>query len=59
MGNGDFAVYISRNHKFKYFDDKKADKDFTPPTRRVEMKLPDFMKKLKDWKRGDERYSFV
>lgn len=62
MGNGDFTVYVSRNHKFKYFDDKKIGNgkdnriDFTPPTKRVDMKLPEFMKRLREWKRGEERY---
>lgn len=55
LGNGNFAVYLSRNHKFKYFDDKKADKDFTPPTRRINMNFNDFTKRLQEWKRGEER----
>ena len=62
MGNGDFSVFMSRNHKFKYFDDKKVPSatgdsklDFTPPTRRVDMKLPEFTRRLRQWKRGEER----
>lgn len=62
MGNGDFSVFLSRNHKFKYFDDKKISPssgdsrlDFTPPTRRVDMKLPDFTRRLRQWRRGEER----
>ncbi|KDR18274.1 hypoxia-inducible factor 1-alpha inhibitor-like [Zootermopsis nevadensis] len=62
MGNGDFSVFLSRNHKFKYFDDKKilptsgdSRLDFTPPTRRVDMKLPEFTRKLRQWRRGEER----
>lgn len=62
MGRANHTVFVSRNHKFKYFDDKKIlckanprGVDFTPPTKRIEMKVSDFMKKLKDWKRGDER----
>jgi hypoxia-inducible factor 1-alpha inhibitor (HIF hydroxylase) len=62
MGNGDFSVFLSRNHKFKYFDDKKIAHasgdprlDFIPPTRRVDMKLPDFARKLRQWRRGEER----
>jgi hypoxia-inducible factor 1-alpha inhibitor (HIF hydroxylase) len=60
LGNGDFSVFLSRNHKFKYFDDKKISPsdsrlDFTPPTRRVDMKLPDFIRKLRQWRRGEER----
>ncbi|XP_018320992.1 hypoxia-inducible factor 1-alpha inhibitor isoform X3 [Agrilus planipennis] len=66
MGNGDFTVFISRNYKFKYYDEKKILQklpnnetnrgvEFTPPTKMVEMKLPEFIKRLKEWKRGDER----
>lgn len=58
MGNGAFTVYVSRNHKFKYFDEKKVNNykgDFTPPIKKVDMKLPEFIKKLKEWKRGEER----
>ncbi|PSN40687.1 Hypoxia-inducible factor 1-alpha inhibitor [Blattella germanica] len=54
MGNGDFSVFMSRNHKFKYFDDKKippasgdSKLDFTPPTRREDMKLPEFTRRLR------------
>lgn len=62
MGNGDYTVYVSRNHKFKYYDDKKIDKngrvddtDFVEPTKRVNMKLFEFVKRIRDWKKGDER----
>jgi hypothetical protein len=62
IGNGDFSVFLSRNHKFKYYDDKKIPPasgdsrlDFTPPTRRVDMRFPDFACKLRQWRRGDER----
>ncbi|XP_063237631.1 hypoxia-inducible factor 1-alpha inhibitor-like isoform X2 [Bacillus rossius redtenbacheri] len=55
MGGGDYAVFVSRNHKFKYYDDKKSVPSFTPPTRRVDMKLPDFARRLRNWKRGEER----
>lgn len=64
MGNADYTVFSSRNHKFKYYDEKKiANKngegssavEFTPPTRKMEMKLPEFIKRLREWKRGDER----
>lgn len=68
MGNADYTVFVSRNHKFKYYDEKKmANKgtstngessqgvEFTPPTKKVEMKLPEFVKRLREWKRGDER----
>ncbi|KAK7862279.1 hypothetical protein R5R35_006647 [Gryllus longicercus] len=62
MGNGDYTVFLSRNKNFKYFDDKKISQvageskaEFTPPTRRVDMKLPEFSQRLKQWKRGEER----
>lgn len=62
LGKSGHTVYISKNHKFKYFDDKKIlaksspkGIEFTPPTKRVEMKVPEFTKKLRDYKRGDER----
>lgn len=64
MGHGHYTVFVSRNHKFKYYDEKKISKpgeqanngiDFTPSMKKCDMKLPDFMKKLKEWKRGDER----
>jgi len=62
IGNGDFSVFLSRNHKFKYYDDKKIPPasgdsrlDFTPPTRRVDMRFSEFASKLRQWRRGDER----
>ncbi|KAL3284043.1 hypothetical protein HHI36_018213 [Cryptolaemus montrouzieri] len=62
MGVTTNTVYLSRNHKFKYFDDKKIQSrtnprgvEFSPPMRKVEMKVEEFMKKLREWKRGDER----
>ncbi|XP_017786265.1 PREDICTED: hypoxia-inducible factor 1-alpha inhibitor-like [Nicrophorus vespilloides] len=57
MGSGDYTVFISQNHKFKYYDEKKIAKTsgFVPPTNKLDMKLPDFMKRLRKWKRGDDR----
>lgn len=62
LGKSNHTVFVSRNHKFKYFDEKKIYNknnlkgvEFTPPTKRVDMKITDFMKKLREWKRGDER----
>jgi hypoxia-inducible factor 1-alpha inhibitor (HIF hydroxylase) len=60
IGQGDFTVYFSRNHVFKYYDDKKLKEfaiDFTAPTRRVDMKFPEFVRYVKQWKHGDERYA--
>lgn len=28
---------------------------FTPPTKCVDMRIGDFIKRLKEWKQGDER----
>lgn len=57
MGDSDFTVFLSRNHKFKYYDDKKvtSSEDFKPPTKKLDMKLPEFIKRLKEWKKGDDR----
>lgn len=61
LGRAGHTVFVSRNHKFKYFNDKKVRRnnprgaEFTPPTRRIEMKVSEFLKRLNDWKRGDER----
>ncbi|MED6247087.1 Hypoxia-inducible factor 1-alpha inhibitor [Ataeniobius toweri] len=45
IGNGDFSVYISENHKFLYYDEKKMCHfmDFVPKSRRMEMKFSDFV----------------
>lgn len=62
MGNSDFTVFQSRNHKFKFFDDKKAAQllnniklEISSPTKRIDIKLSEFCQRLKQWKRGDER----
>nr|CAD7588920.1 unnamed protein product [Timema genevievae] len=55
MGGGDYTVFLSRNHKFKYYDEKKSTHDFSPPTRRVDMKLAEFARRVRNWRRGDER----
>lgn len=69
MGNGDYTIFVSKNHKFKYYDEKKVAKinsgdtgksfEFVQPTKKVDMKFPEFTKRLKEWKRGDERYIFA
>ncbi|KAK5640653.1 hypothetical protein RI129_011464 [Pyrocoelia pectoralis] len=35
MGDADFTVFLSKNHKFKYYDDKKVthSEDFIAPTK--------------------------
>ncbi|XP_018575930.1 hypoxia-inducible factor 1-alpha inhibitor [Anoplophora glabripennis] len=62
LGHAGHTVYVSRNHKFKFFDDKKVlsrnnpkGVEFTPPTKRIEMKVSEFIKRLREWKRGEER----
>ena len=50
LGNGDFSVYSSNSHVFKYYDEAKAQKrdEFKPSMHRTEMKFSDFTKKLKE-----------
>lgn len=62
LGTAGHTVFLSKNHKFKYFDESKMASrsnphgvEFTPPTRRSKMKIWEFMKKLKEWKPGNDR----
>ena len=63
LGQTGHTCFVSKNHQFKYYDDKKIyDKtnntkgvEFTPPTKKVEMRIEDFMKRVKEWKKGDDR----
>ncbi|XP_064614715.1 hypoxia-inducible factor 1-alpha inhibitor-like [Liolophura sinensis] len=57
IGSCDFSVYSSTNNKFKYYDDKKirSNKDFIPPTRRTEMKFPDFVNAVNAAAPGKDR----
>uniref|UniRef100_A0A1B6C8Y2 Hypoxia-inducible factor 1-alpha inhibitor n=1 Tax=Clastoptera arizonana TaxID=38151 RepID=A0A1B6C8Y2_9HEMI len=59
IGSKNCSVLISKNHKFKYFDLHKLAShnlgDFKPPIKRVNMKISEFSKKLRDWKKGDPR----
>lgn len=57
LGDGNFSVYESDNHLFKYFDEKKLSsvKDFTPPMRRREMKFGEFCDSVASWQPGDRR----
>lgn len=45
IGNGNFNVYKSRSHHFKYYSDKKLQKtkEFTPPTQLTEMTFQEFV----------------
>lgn len=63
MATSDCTVYQSRSHKFKFYDDKRATQlntkykmDFTSPMKRVDIKISEFNSRVKDWKRGDDRY---
>ncbi|XP_065222718.1 hypoxia-inducible factor 1-alpha inhibitor-like isoform X1 [Planococcus citri] len=56
--NGKYTVIISKDHKFKYHDEKKLKSDFEPLTKRVQMKFEEFVDKMKNWKEGEERYYF-
>lgn len=62
LGKSTYTVFLSKNHNFKYFDEKKIYSknnpkgvEFKPPTQRLEMNIYDFMKKLRNWKKGDDR----
>lgn len=58
MGSERYMVFLSNNHKFKYYDEAKMKQyktHFVPPTRRVDITFPEFVKKLREWKPGDER----
>lgn len=59
IGNGDFSVYISENHKFLYYDEKKMCNfmDFIPKSRRMEMKFSEFVDSMhkREEEGGDER----
>ncbi|XP_023932189.1 hypoxia-inducible factor 1-alpha inhibitor-like [Lingula anatina] len=57
LGDGDFTVYTSDNDKFLYHDEKKMEAvtNFKPPTKRREMKFPEFVSKIKSWKKGSEK----
>lgn len=59
MENTNCTVIVSKNHVFKYFDEKAITpaikEKFIPPTRKVSMKIEEFSKKLKQWKQGDDR----
>lgn len=55
---GKYTVIISDDHNFKYHDDKKLQaykKDFVPHTKRVQMKLSEFIDKIKQWREGEQR----
>ncbi|KAL1518039.1 hypothetical protein ABEB36_001725 [Hypothenemus hampei] len=62
LGNSGHTVFLSKGHKFKYYDESKIlsrtnshGVEFTPPTKKIRMKIGDFMKKLREWKPGQDR----
>ncbi|CAG0914784.1 unnamed protein product [Notodromas monacha] len=59
LGDGDFSVFYSKDHKFKYYDQAKYnDKvvpDFTPPMSQATMKFSEFLVKFRQWKHGQPR----
>lgn len=59
IGNTSCSVILSRNHKFKYFDTSKVSAqmlaDFKPTSKRVNLKMTEFARRLREWKTGDER----
>ena len=47
IGDGDFSIYVSENHHFKYYDEKKSKQQyFNPPTTRIDMQFSEFVKRL-------------
>lgn len=61
IGDGNFSVYNSPNHIFKYYDEKKVEKklpgsgSFQPPTKRLEMKFGEFYDLMKKPLERDKR----
>ena len=55
LGEANYSVYESKDHKFKYFDEKKAKvhKEFVNPMKRTEMKFQEFVKKIRAAKPDD------
>lgn len=58
IGDGDFSVYTSDTERFLYYDEQKVSvvENFTEPTKRVEMKFPEFAAKVRNYKAGDKRF---
>lgn len=59
MGNSNCTVIYSRNHKFKFFDESKVTPDIkaecTPPNKKITLKMSEFVRRLRQWKKGEER----
>ncbi len=57
IGDADFSVYESGSHNFKYFDEKKSSAyaNFKAPMKRLDLKFPEFVDRIENWKPGDKR----
>uniref|UniRef100_A0A8D8SGR9 Hypoxia-inducible factor 1-alpha inhibitor n=1 Tax=Cacopsylla melanoneura TaxID=428564 RepID=A0A8D8SGR9_9HEMI len=60
MPNSNLTVIISKDHNFKYVNEKKIPQDQTSNlesiyTRRSSMTAREFIQRIKSWKEGDER----
>lgn len=59
MGNTNCNVIVSKDHNFKYYDDKCVQKavraKFVPPHKKVTMKIGEFVDKIKEMSPGGER----
>lgn len=61
MGSGTYTVITSKNHKFKYYDEKKVSSstpNFFPATKRSQMEFSEFVRRMKTWRKGEERFDF-
>ncbi|KAG1659181.1 Hypoxia-inducible factor 1-alpha inhibitor [Nymphon striatum] len=57
IGNDNFTVFSSNNHKFRYYDGAKIDnveEKFSPPYCKNQMKFSEFAEKIRTWKPGDQ-----
>lgn len=54
-------VMVSKNHMFKYYDQKKITPNMTfePISRPSPMIFSDFEEKIKNWKNGDSRQLYI
>lgn len=57
IGNRRVSVLASRDHNFLFHNAKMVNKDSgdAPLTKRTTMKFADFIRRLREWKPGDDR----
>merc|ERR1712183_626373 len=58
MGAEKNVVFVSPNKKFKYSDDHKIQQhmpDYNPPVKKLDLSFKEFIRRLKEWKSGDDR----